>query len=360
LKKEAGRRLVKIHFYYLERNNIILMEIESFLYDTLDEKKVKCKTCSWRCTIKNGKLGFCQVRENRGGILYALNYGVVSSANVDPIEKKPLFHFYPGSSVFSLGTVGCNFRCLHCQNFTISQTALDEYTHLTEYSPEEAVNLAKEYGCQGIAWTYNEPGIWFEYTYDSAKLAKAQDLYTVYVTNGYMTKEALNMISPFLDAMNIDVKGFTDKFYRKLCKTRLKPVLETIFLAHKLGVYIELTYLVIPTYNDSSEEITDFVNWVADLDSNVPVHFSRFHPEYKLTDVPVTPTHTLQMALNIAKEKLNFVYVGNVPGHEGENTFCPDCNSLLIERVGYEISIKGLTGNSCLKCGFQVPYLHTK
>jgi pyruvate formate lyase activating enzyme len=334
------------------------MDIESFLYDKLEEKKVKCKTCSWRCLIKDKKRGFCGVRENRDGSLYALNYGLVSSANVDPIEKKPLFHFYPGSSVFSLGTVGCNFRCLHCQNFTISQAPLEEYTKLAEYSPKQAVNMAVEYGCRGIAWTYNEPGIWFEYTYDSAKLAKAQDLYTVYVSNGYMTKEALDMISPFLDAVNIDVKGFTDEFYKKLCKTRLKPVLETVRYAHKLGIHIELTYLLIPTYNDSKDEILKFVKWVAEIDNNIPVHFSRFHPDYKLTDVPVTPTETIEDAWQLAKESLNYVYIGNVPGHKGENTICPECNSLLVERVGYTTRIKGLTGSKCIKCGLDVPILN--
>jgi pyruvate formate lyase activating enzyme len=336
------------------------MEIESYLYDSLDEKKVKCRTCAWRCTIKEGKRGFCGVRENRAGKLFALNYGLVSSAHVDPIEKKPLFHFYPGSSVFSLGSVGCNFRCLHCQNFTISQAPLDDYVNLSEYTPEKAVQMAKENGCRGIAWTYNEPAIWFEYTYDSAKLAKAQDLYTVYVTNGYMTRDSLDMISPFLDAMNIDVKGFTDEFYRKLCKTRLKPVIETVEHAHELGILIELTYLIIPTHNDSPEEISRFVDWVAGLDPDIPVHFSRFHPDYKLTDVPMTPSKTLGDAWNLAKGKLKFVYIGNVPGHKGESTYCPECNSLLIERTGYYTIIKGLTGKSCTECGYQIPRLHTE
>jgi pyruvate formate lyase activating enzyme len=335
------------------------MEKESYLYDKLEDKKVKCKTCSWRCAIKDGKRGFCGVRENRGGTLYVLNYGLVSSANVDPIEKKPLFHFYPGSSVFSLGTVGCNFRCLHCQNFTISQVALDDsIRELAEYSPEQAVRMAKDYGCRGIAWTYNEPTIWFEYTYDSAKLAKAQDLYTVYVTNGYMTGEAVEMISPFLDAMNIDVKGFTQEFYKKLCRTKLKPVLETVKHAYELGIHIELTYLIIPTYNDSNEEISSFVDWVAEIDIDIPVHFSRFHPDYKLTDVPMTSTKALEDAWDMAREKLKYVYVGNVPGHEGENTACPECNSLLIERVGYRTNIIGLTGSSCSKCGYKLPVLN--
>jgi pyruvate formate lyase activating enzyme len=336
------------------------METESYLYDKLDDKRVQCKTCSWRCTIRNGKRGFCEVRENRGGTLTVLNYGLVSSANVDPIEKKPLFHFYPGSTVFSLGTVGCNFRCLHCQNYTISQAALDDYRKLAQYSPEKAVETAIELGCKGIAWTYNEPAIWFEYTLDSARLAKARDLYTVYVTNGYMTEEALNTISPFLDAMNIDVKGFTEDFYRKLCKTRLKFVLETVEHAYKLGIHIELTYLVIPEHNDSSEEISKFVDWVANIDENIPVHFSRFHPDYKLTSVPATPIETIGDAWKLAKEKLNFVYIGNVPGHGGENTVCPSCNSLLIERVGYSTKIIGLTGSSCKECGMMIPRLYTE
>ncbi len=335
------------------------MDVESYLYDALEGGKVKCKTCSWRCTIKDGKRGFCGVRENRRGKLFAFNYALVSSANVDPIEKKPLFHFYPGSRVFSLGTVGCNFRCLHCQNYSISQVVIDDsIKELNEIPPDRAIEMAVETNCRGIAWTYNEPAIWFEYTYDSARLAKARDLYTVYVTNGYMTSEALEMISPFLDAMNIDVKGFTQGFYTKLCKTKLKPVLETVVRAHKLGIHVELTYLVIPTHNDSPEEISKFIDWVAGVDSDIPVHFSRFHPDYRLTSVPATPSKTLGDAWSLAKKKLRYVYIGNVPGHEGENTVCPSCNSLLVERVGYRTRILGLTGNQCEKCGYSVPILN--
>ncbi|RMF91474.1 MAG: AmmeMemoRadiSam system radical SAM enzyme [Methanobacteriota archaeon] len=332
------------------------MEVESCLYEKLPEGKVRCRTCAWRCTIKEGKRGFCGVRENRGGRLYALNYGIVSSANVDPIEKKPLFHFYPGSYVFSLGTVGCNFRCLHCQNYQISQASLDESIRiLAEYTPEQTIEMAKRYGCRGMAWTYNEPTIWFEYTYDSARLAKAEGLYTVYVTNGYMTADALERISPYLDAMNIDVKGFTEGFYRSLCKTKLAPVLETVERAHNLGIHIELTYLIIPTYNDSIEEISRFADWVAKVDPNIPVHFSRFHPDYRLTDAPMTPTKTLEEAWKRARERLSYVYIGNVPGHEGENTTCPECGATLIERVGYSTKVKAMKDGRCQRCGARVP-----
>ena len=337
------------------------MERESYLYEQLEGGSVKCTTCAWRCTIKEGQRGFCGMRENRGGKLIALNYGLVSSVNVDPIEKKPLFHFYPGTSVFSLGTVGCNFRCLHCQNYSISQVSIDEsIRELVEYTPEQTIEMAKKSGCRGIAWTYNEPTIWFEYTLDSARLAKAENLYTVYVTNGYMTSEALEMIAPFLDAMNIDVKGFTQKFYTQLCQTRLKPVLETAERAHRLGIHIELTYLVIPGRNDSPEEITLFVDWASGIDVDIPVHFSRFHPDYKLTDAPMTPNETLETALEIAKEKLNYVYLGNVPGHSGENTYCSQCNNLLIERVGYKTKVIGLTGKACSKCGCEIPTLQAE
>jgi len=336
------------------------MEVESYLYERLEEGAVRCKTCSWRCRIRSGRQGFCGVRENREGRLFALNYALVSSAHVDPIEKKPLFHFYPGSSVYSLGTVGCNFRCLHCQNFTISQAPLESYRELAEHPPEQAVETAVRLGCRGIAWTYNEPAIWFEYTYDSARLAKARDLYTVYVTNGYMTREALDMIAPFLDAMNIDVKGFTERFYRKLCKTRLAPVLETVERGLELGVHIELTYLIIPGHNDSEQEISSFVDWAAELEPVPPVHFSRFHPDYKLLDVPATSLATLEKAYEIARRKLPFVYLGNVPGHPGESTRCPKCNSLLIERIGYRTRIIGLTGESCSACGYKLPQLHAE
>lgn len=326
---------------------------EALLWEKRDKKKVRCNLCYRRCVIPEGKRGFCRVRENRDGKLYTLNYGLASSIAVDPVEKKPLFHFYPGSSVFSLGTVSCNYRCLHCQNYSISQTPLEEARDgLIEYSPEEAVKRAKKEGCQGIAWTYNEPTIWFEYTLDSARLAKKEGLYTVYVSNGSFTHEALELIAPYLDAVNIDVKAFSDEFYREVARARLPPVLDRVEDCVKKGIHVELTYLVIPGKNDHKDEIESFVNWVAGLNKDIPVHFTRFHPDYLMLDIPMTPLKTLETARKMGLKKLHYVYTGNVPGHEGENTYCYNCGELLLKRYGFSVQVTGLTDdNRCRKCG---------
>lgn len=329
---------------------------KALLWEAAGDKKVKCSLCHRRCTIAEGKRGFCRVRENREGALYTLNYGLASSVAPDPIEKKPLFHFYPGTSVFSLGTVSCNFRCLHCQNYTISQTPLEEAgDYLVEYLPEKAVALAKDYACRGIAWTYNEPTIWFEYTLDSAKLAKEHGLYTVYVTNGYFTAEALDTIAPYLDAANIDVKGFEEEFYREISGAKLPPVLENVERCARKGIHIELTYLVIPGKNDKKEEFKEFVDWVAGISVDIPVHFTQFHPDYKMLQSPSTPIETLEMAREIGLEKLNYVYSGNVVGHEGENTYCPNCGEMLIKRWGFSIKRIALTKASrCPSCDAKI------
>jgi pyruvate formate lyase activating enzyme len=332
-----------------------LLEKEAMLWGPKNGN-VKCSLCSYRCVIKDSKRGICKVRENRGGKLYTLNYGLVSSAAPDPIEKKPLYHFYPGTSVFSLGTVSCNFRCLHCQNFSISQASIDESMgYLSNYSPERTIELTKHYNCQGIAWTYNEPTIWFEYTYDTSKLAKEEGMYTAYVTNGYMTEEALDKIDPYLDAMNIDVKAFREEFYKEISGAKLGPVLDTVERAVKKDIHVELTYLVIPGKNDSSEEIGDFVDWVAGVSVNIPVHFSRFHPDYQLSDVPATPIESLENARRMGLEKLRYVYTGNVTGHEGEDTYCYNCGELLIKRWGFAVRNLNIThDNKCPKCGVEI------
>jgi pyruvate formate lyase activating enzyme len=334
---------------------VTLLEKEAVLWAPKNDN-VRCSLCSYRCIIKDRKRGMCKVREHREGKLYTLNYGLVSSAAPDPIEKKPLYHFYPGTSVFSLGTVSCNFRCLHCQNFSISQASIDESMgYLSEYSPERTIELAKQYDCQGVAWTYNEPTIWFEYTYDTSKLAKEEGMYTSYVTNGYMTEEALEKIDPYLDAMNIDVKAFTNEFYKEISGAKLQPVLDTVERAVKKGIHVELTYLVIPGKNDSGEEIGDFIDWAAGVSVNVPVHFSRFHPDYQLGDVPATPIESLENARKTGLEKLRYVYTGNVTGHEGEDTYCYNCGEKLIKRWGFAIKTLNITNdNKCPKCGVKI------
>ncbi|VVB96693.1 Radical SAM superfamily protein [uncultured archaeon] len=329
---------------------------EGVLFDRLPDNKVKCNVCSHRCTIAEGKLGVCRTRQNRNVKIYTLIYNTVSSEAVDPIEKKPLYHFLPGTKSYSLGTIGCNFRCMHCQNWNISQVTLEE-AWTKEITPEEAIKRALATGCKSIAWTYNEPAIWHEYTYDSAVLAKKAGLKTIYVTNGYITPEALRRIAPYLDAFRVDIKSFSDDFYRKICGARLAPVLESTKLAKELGMHIETITLIIPTKNDSPEEITQIVRWVRDnLGVDTPMHFTRFYPMYKMDDLYPTPTETLEMAHDIAKkEGMKFVYTGNVPGHKYENTYCPKCNALLIDRAGFRVSAIKIKDGKCSECGEAVP-----
>ena len=283
-------------------------------------------------------------------------YGSCSSIAADPIEKKPLYHFHPGTNAFSLGTVGCNFKCDHCQNSSISTATPDDH-YIKEIMPEQAVKLAQEYNCQGISWTYNEPTIWHEYSFDSAKLAKKAGLYTTYVTNGYISEEPLKEISQVLDAMNIDVKAFNEDFYRKVCKAKLEPVLQTCERAKELGIHLEVTYLVIPDYNDSINDVKKFCKWVVEkLGDETPVHFSRFHPDHKMTNISRTPMDTMLKIYNTAKEiGILYPYLGNIPTGDYENTICPKCGNVSIERHGYSIDLSGIGEGKCVKCGNAIP-----
>ena len=321
---------------------------------------VQCHLCPHQCTIAEGKCGLCGVRENEQGTLYTLIYGACSAVADDPIEKKPLYHFYPGSRALSLGSIGCNLRCDHCQNYGISRAKPHTYP-LRHISPEQAVALAKEYGCQGIAWTYNEPTIWHEYTVDSAKLAKQEGLYTVYVTNGYINEAPLREIAPYLDALNVDVKAFHPEFYTKVCQATLQPVVAACELIKSLGLHLEVTYLVIPTMNDSEKEVTQFCQWVKEkLGEETPVHFSRFHPDYHMKDLPPTPLNTLIKCYEIAQQAgIRFPYLGNIPYNEYENTYCPQCKAILIERYGFSAENKGIEKGKCKQCGTSIPIIGT-
>jgi pyruvate formate lyase activating enzyme len=324
---------------------------EALMWKPLGEKKVECRLCSHLCKIPEDSTGICKVRKNEKGILYANTYGKVSSIGSDPIEKKPLYHFLPGTRALSLGGIGCNFRCDFCQNWSISQ----EYSlrGLRTIEPEELPGMAESQNCQNVSWTYNEPTIWFEYTLDGAKISKGDGLTTSYVTNGYITEEALREISPYLDAMNIDVKAFSDEFYKRRCKTRLQPVLDTCALALELDIFIEITYLLVPTQNDDPKEIKKFCSWVCEsLGPGVPVHFSRFHPDFNYREVSGTPMETLRMAYDTAKEEgLEFVYLGNIPHCDEENTYCPKCGTLAIERLGFNVSKNLTEEGKCSQCG---------
>ena len=334
------------------------MKVTARFWKPQKNSTVKCFLCPNNCVIQPGMKGQCQVRENINGTLFSLIYGSCSSIAYDPIEKKPFHHFFPGSLALSLGSVGCNLKCTHCQNYSISSSKPTDYP-LKEFTPEETVEHAKNNSCQGIAWTYNEPTIWHEYTVDSARLAKKSQLYTVYVTNGYINPDPLQEIAPFLDAMNIDVKAFHNSFYQDVCKAKLTPVLETCKLAKSLGIHIELTYLVIPGLNDSLDEITQFCSWILEeLSADTPVHFSRFHPDYKMTDISTTPLDSLLKIYDVAKKTgLLYPYMGNVPHGVYENTVCPSCGTCIIERHGFSINVTNFKNGTCSKCHTKLPII---
>jgi pyruvate formate lyase activating enzyme len=333
-----------------------MKKLASF-WQSLEGKKVRCNLCARRCVIATGKLGACRARKNENGALYSLVYGSLISMAVDPIEKKPLYHFWPGSGVLSIASPGCNFSCLHCQNWSISQTDVTKVRG-EDVSPEELVKATKRSGARGIAHTYTEPIIWTEYAIEVGKLAHREELYNTYVTNGYITPEALGELAPYLDAANVDVKAFTDDFYRRLCGVAsIRPTLDTCEWLAEHKIHLEVTYLIIPEENDSEKEIKAFCRWVVEkLGPDTPVHFSRFYPHHKLTDRWATPTQTLERAVGIAKEAgARFVYIGNVPGHEFDNTYCPTCGKLLIERYGFSIGHYEVKGGKCPECDEKIP-----
>jgi pyruvate formate lyase activating enzyme len=324
---------------------------EAMLYDRKSDGQVQCYLCAHRCKIKKGKRGICGVRENCGGTLYSLVYGQLIAENVDPIEKKPLFHVYPSSKSFSIATAGCNFRCEFCQNYDISQMPRDAGEIQGRYTdPTVVVERAVRSGSQTVAYTYTEPTIYFEYAYDISNLARGKGVRNVFVTNGFMTGETLEMIAPSLDAANVDLKAFTEDFYRRWCGARLEPVLETIRKMRALNIWVEVTTLLIPTLNDSEGEIRKIAEFIAGVGTEIPWHVSRFYPRYMRTDLPPTEIEVIHKAARIGKEAgLKYVYCGNVPGDEGEKTFCAACGELLIGRVGYSVVSK-LRGSSCPRC----------
>ena len=328
---------------------------EAVLYDKLPDSRVQCRTCQWRCRINPAKYGACGMYQNRDGALFNLNYGRVSSVAADPIEKKPLFHFHPGTLCFSLGTLGCNFHCKHCQNWEISTA--DSHALVgacRELLPAASIDLAIKSHCQGIAWTYNEPAIWFEHTLESARLAREKNLYTVYVTNGYATPEALDTIGPYLDAWRVDIKGFSDDFYRDLTGVpHWREILEVTKQAkEKWGMHVEVVTNIIPTMNDDDKQLGGIAAWIkAELGELTPWHVTRFFPYHKLMQLPSTPIATIERAVEIGKKAgLKFIYAGNVAGHDSESTQCYACGKTIIRRVGYDTENVGLEGSRCRFC----------
>ena len=320
-------------------------------WQKLDGDDVQCSLCHQVCRIRPGKRGLCGVRENQEGKLMTLVYGNLIAANVDPIEKKPFFHFMPGSLAYSIATMGCNFRCLHCQNADISQAPRETGKVLGGFvSPEEVVAAAEANGCQAIAYTYTEPTIFFEYAYDVAVLAKEKGLKNVFVSNGYTGEEAAKKIMPILDANNIDLKG-DDQFYRKVCKARLEPVQRNIKLFWDSGVWVEVTTLIIPGYNDSEEQLRDIARFLASVSEDLPWHVSAFYPMHKMKGVPRTGVELLRRGLAIGREAgLKYIYAGNIPG-ESEDTRCPVCGEVQIERLGYRVMRNSIVDGHGPKCG---------
>ncbi len=333
------------------------MKKEALLYEKLDSGILHCFLCAHHCKIPQGKFGFCRVRQNLEGVLYTYAFGEVIAAHVDPIEKKPFYHFLPGSSSFSVATVGCNFRCAFCQNWQISQRNIRDNGESfgDRLSPDEIVGLALKHSCRSISYTYTEPTIFFEYALEIAKLAKAKGLKNIFVTNGYMTKECLEMIAHFLDAANVDLKFFNEASYQKICAGSLKPVLETIELMHALGIWIEVTTLVVPGQNDSPKELKDIADFISGVDNSIPWHISRFHPDYEFSDYLATPEEVLHAAQTLGRKAgLKYVYAGNVYAWD-DSTYCASCGKIVIKRDGFSVTENKISKGKCPYCKMHVP-----
>ena len=321
---------------------------EARFYIKKGDSTLQCLLCPMNCLIKEGKAGICRVRQNQGGVLYSTIYEEVAAVHMDPIEKKPLYHFYPGGRILSVGTRGCSFSCKFCQNWSL----VEAKTHGHRATSKELVEAAAKQGSIGIAYTYNEPIIWYEFVYDTALLAREGGLKNVLVTNGFINPEPLEEILPLIDAMNIDLKAMKESFYKELCKGKLGPVKDTIKRAAS-DCLVEVTNLIIPGFNDRTEDIEGLVDFVASINPDIPLHFSRFFPCHELHVSP-TPRSTLIRAHELARRKLRYVYLGNLDTEVGEDTFCPNCNSLVIRRRGYFTSLLGLSGKNCSKCNSEI------
>lgn len=330
---------------------------EALFYEKSDAGKVKCFLCAHGCLISPGQRGICAVRENRDGILYSLVYGKIIAENIDPVEKKPLYHFLPGSKTYSLATCGCNLKCQHCQNYEISQYP-SERAHMPipgrDVEPSEIADSAVRYGCESISYTYTEPTIYLEYALDCINEAKKKKVRNIFVSNGFMSPESAGFVAPLIDANNIDLKG-DDRFYRKLCMGRLEPVKETIRIMKKNSVWVEVTTLIIPDYNDSDKILGDIAGFIHALDPGIPWHVSAFYPTYKLMDKPGTPLETLLRARRIGLDSgLRYVYIGNAIDEAGESTFCPSCGNIVLKRRGFSVLSNSIKEGKCPVCGFVI------
>jgi len=333
--------------------------VKAKFYRTGEDQAVDCFLCSHRCHIGEGKRGFCRVRENRDGTLYTHTYGRLIAQHLDPIEKKPLYHVLPGTSSYSIATPGCNFRCSFCQNWRISQVdATPAFESIDYVEPDETVRKAVRQGAASIAYTYTEPTIFMEYALDCAELAQKEGLKNVFVTNGYESAEAIAAMTGLIDAANVDLKAFTDEFYRHFCRAHLEPVLEGIRGMHGAGIHVEVTTLVVPGQNDDDEQLRGIAEFIAGISPDMPWHISRFHPDYQETEIPATPIETMERAHEMGREAgLNYIYLGNVLTPEGQNTRCPECGHVLVRRSGFSRPEVALREPKCPKCGHPVPFI---
>ncbi|HHT9148699.1 MAG TPA: AmmeMemoRadiSam system radical SAM enzyme [Candidatus Wujingus californicus] len=324
---------------------------EAMYYKKLEDLRIECELCPRKCTVADMERGYCGVRENRGGIYYTLVHSRVCALNIDPIEKKPLFHYLPGTKAYSLATAGCNIECKFCQNWQISQYRPEQIDSI-KLTPDDIVKDAQTSGSKTIAFTYSEPVVFYEYMYDTSQLARKLGLKSVMISNGYIQEKPLVELCKYLDAVKIDLKGFTEKFYSETCSGELKPVLNTLVALKKIGIWFEIVVLIVPTLNDSEKEIKEMCAWIKNnLGTDVPIHFTRFHPTYKIKNLPPTPVNTIENARQIAIDTgLQFPYVGNVPNHEGENTYCPHCKQVIIRRVGFSILENHIKDGKCKDC----------
>jgi len=333
------------------------LQKETMFYEKLEDKAVRCGICFRRCLIPEGSRGFCRNRENKAGTLYNIVFAKPSAIHIDPIEKEPCFHMLPGTKILCFGTAGCNFRCKFCQNWHLSQRSIEEMEHVQNLTPEEAVQLALKRKIPTLSFTYNEPTSFYEYVYEIARLAKQKGLKVLWHSNGSMSPQALRELLKYTDAVTIDLKGFTETFYRQASSAQLQPVLETLKIIKEEGVWLELVNLVIPTLNDNPDDIRRMCEWIRDnLGPDTPLHFSRFFPAYQFVAVEATPIETLEKAYAIAKEVgLNYVTLGNVPGHERNSTLCPQCGRRLIHRVHFSVLENNIRDGKCRFCGKEIP-----
>ncbi|NQT24232.1 AmmeMemoRadiSam system radical SAM enzyme [candidate division KSB1 bacterium] len=329
---------------------------EAYLYDKLENGRVRCQTCAHHCSLASGQTGICGVRKNQEGKLYSLVYRQVAAMHSDPIEKKPLFHFLPGSRSFSIATVGCNMRCRNCQNSDISQMPIDQ-NRITgnDMVPEMVIKSAKDHACKTISYTYTEPAVYWDYAFDTAKLAREAGLRNIFVTNGYWSEKSLKTMLPYMDGVNVDLKFFDDRLYRTICGARLQPVLDTIQALYEAGVWLEVTTLLIPDLNDSGESLRSIAKFIRKISPRIPWHISRFYPIYRMTDRSLTSAESIQRAREIGiQEGLYHVYSGNLPGEDGESTFCPQCGETMIGRMGFSVQSQAMHDGKCPHCGEEI------